>query len=173
MEGQKEFTAQIMEAECQVSGISITGEVSGGFIRLSAHWFPATLHITAADMETKYNIKFSLAVLSAYDTPRSEFFIPDVPLIAEPASPPEDDNCFEASVRRSTFSPGHTHSPSSGTVSCAMIATLDSGYVAFMVLGRAPSRTGAFERLGIFKIHQLFLIEGWYESLNVGEFLIV
>jgi hypothetical protein len=54
-----------------------------------------------------------------------------------------------------------------------MIAILDSGFVAFLVLGRASVRTGAFERLGVFRIHHGFLPDGWYDSLSVKEFLIV
>jgi len=173
MEGQNEFTAQIMQAECHVSGISITGEVTGGFIRLSTRWFPATLNITAVtDIKTGYSIKNSLASLSTYNAARYEFFWPDVPLIAEPASPPENNSFFEPSIRRSTRSQVHNHSPISGTISCVMIATLDSGYTAFMVLGRAPSPTGAFHRLGIYQIHHV-LTEDWRDSLDVKEFLIV
>jgi hypothetical protein len=174
MAGQDECTARILQAECQVSGISITGEVSGGFIRLSARWFLATLHIAAVTgMKTEHSIIYSFAGLPVYNVPRSEFFWPDVPLVKESTSSSEDNSFFEPSIQRSTFSPGHTRPPISGTVSCVMITTLDSGYVAFMILGRAPSRPGAFERLGIFKIHQLFLSEGWYDSLSVGEFFIV
>jgi hypothetical protein len=163
MEGQNDFTAQIMQAECQLSGISITGEVTGGFIRLLTRWFRATLHIAAAPgMETKYSIKFPFATThSAYGTPIScGSFLADVPLITESASPPRKANNFsEVTVRRSTFFPEHTHLLISGIVSCVLISTLDSGDVAFMVLDRAPSQIGAFGRLGIFRIGRQFLTE--------------
>lgn len=163
------LTARILEAECQLSGISRTGEVSGGFIRLSARWFPAKLEVIEdLDCKTKYNIVHSMSAPSHYNTLRSEFFWPDVPM--EASISPSGHAALQTSVQRSSYDSQLTIS---GTVSCVLIAMLGGGYFAFMVLGQASSRAGAFERLGIYKVHHIFLIEGWCDSLDVREFLVI
>jgi len=121
----------------------------------------------------RYEILYSLVALPAYDTPRSEYFWPDVPLIQDSNSLLESNDPSLAPIQRSSLPPEHYHPYVSGRVACVLIGILDSGYVAFLILGRARSWSGCFERLGIFKIHRPFLTKNWHKSFKVREFFIV
>jgi len=166
----KYVTMKVLDARCDVIGLNPTGKVQSGFIRLSSRWVPATMRISAVSgMSDERSFLYSFEGLPTWGN--GLIFWPDVPLIQGQFST-VDGGSIE-SIQRSSLIPGYKRPSYSATVSCILIGKFSSRQFVFIVLGRSAKETGAFERLGLIRIHESYFYPGFYENMGIAEFLIV
>jgi len=172
--GEKELvdkyvTTKVLDAGCNGMGLNPTGKVKRGFIKLSSRWVSATMRISAvAGMSDEKSFLYSFEGLPLWGNGLT--FWPDVPLIQGKFSTAGGGSI--ETIQRSSLIPGHKRPSYSATVACILIGKFSSRQFVFIVLGHSTKETGAFERLGLIKIHESYFSPGFYQNMEIAEFLI-
>lgn len=171
------LTADVLEAECQPVGVSLTGRVQGGFITLRGRWCQQILrfgrrnHLIFEPPDEDY---FS-EVLPGTGSANPLIFRPDTMLEVQSyqaAGGVTRQYLQRSRLYYSTEASRNINHPVYCVCITAPTAPMN-GMFTFLVLDRAEGKDDAYHRLGLAFTYSWEVPSGWVESMEVSDFTIV